>query len=82
MYRRPVTFVEGETLIACSVCGFPYLWPSELAYTDERTFRCYRTCLDDETKLTHERRRAAWAASHPPDQITPFLTGPKPSFRD
>lgn len=81
MYRRPVVFAEGETLIACSVCGFPYLFPSELTYTDEHTFRCNRTCLDDETVTTHNRRRSAWA-NRPPDQITPFLTGPKPSFRD
>lgn len=80
MYRRPVTFVEGETLIACAVCGFPYLFPSELAYTDERTFRCKRTCLDDETKLTHDKRRAAWA-QRKPDQVTPPLNGTTPSWR-
>ena len=80
MYRRPVAFTGGETLIACSVCGFPYLFPSELAYTDERTFRCLRTCLDDETLLTHNRRRAGYAQRHA-DQINPLLSGPKPSWR-
>jgi hypothetical protein len=82
MYRRPVAFKDGETLIACAVCGFAYLYPSELTYTDEHTFRCNRTCLDEETKLTHDRRRAAWAASRTPDQISPLLPGTKPSYRD
>ena len=80
MYRRPVAFTGGETLIACSVCGFPYLFPSELAYTDEKTFRCRRTCLDDETKLTHERRRQGYA-NRGTDQIAPLLSGPRPSWR-
>lgn len=80
MYRRPVEFTGGETLIACSVCGFPYLFPSEMAYTDERTFRCRRTCLDDETLLTHSRRRENYA-HRKPDQINPLISGNKPSWR-
>lgn len=80
MYRRPVAFTGGETLIACSVCGFPYLFPSELAYTDERTFRCRRTCLDEETVLTHNKRRESYSHRQP-DQIKPLITGTKPGWR-
>lgn len=79
-YARPVRFVGGETLIACSICGFPYLFPSEMTYTDERTFRCNRTCLDDETILSHDRRRAGYAKRRP-DRITPLLTGQGPDWR-
>lgn len=79
-YQRPTTFVEGETLIACGCCGFPYLFPSELVYTDERTFRCKRTCVDPETVTAHNMRRSAWA-KRTPDQVVPQLTGPKPSWR-
>ncbi len=80
MYRRAVAFTEGETLFACSVCGFPYLFPSELTYTAERTFRCKRTCLDNETKLESDQRHAAFM-SRPADQTVPLLSGPKPSWR-
>jgi hypothetical protein len=79
-YKRPVRFAEGETLIACSSCGFPYLFPSELTYTDERTFVCNRTCLDDETVTTHNKRLAN-AHKRKPDNEVPRLTGGKPSWR-
>lgn len=79
-YKRPVVFVEGETLIACSCCGFPYLFPSEMVYTDERTFRCKRTCLDPETVTAHNTRRSTWSR-RPADRVTPLLTGQKPSWR-
>jgi hypothetical protein len=80
MYRRPVTYAEGETIIACSICGFPYLFPSEMTYTDERTFRCNRTCLDNETITAHNRRRSGYA-TRGPDSTAPLIAGLKPSWR-
>lgn len=78
-YSRPVRYEEGQTLIACSICGFPYLFPSEMRYRDDRTFRCLRTCNDAETKLANDRKQTASMKRR--DQVMPPLTGPKPSWR-
>ena len=78
-YRRPIKFAEGETLMACSLCGFSYLYPSELRYCDDKLFRCNRTCWDGETPKSWEER--SQAARRRVDNDTPPLAGPKPGWR-
>lgn len=78
-YRRRSRYAEGETLIACSICGFPYLFPSELTYADDKLFYCNRTCWLGKTKAQDERERAASKGRK--DDDNPPLRGPKPSWR-
>lgn len=79
-WKRPITWEPGETLIACTLCGFPRKFPSELWYGPDGKYYCDRheewrlrkTVLDD------SRERAAW---RPPVEEVPQLIGPKPSWR-
>lgn len=81
-YRRPVRYEPGETLIACSICGFPRLYPSELRRLDDRLFYCDRhveyhsgkTALTDQRETAQEQRKR--------DTETIRLNGPVPSWRD
>ncbi len=78
-YRRSIRYAAGETLLACGVCGFTYLYPSELVLGDDRTLRCTRTCHRDETEKGHNERRAAWRP--PADNEAPAPVGRKPQWR-
>ena len=78
-YARSVRFEGGETLIACSICGFPYLFPSEMSYCDDKLFRCHRTC-NEETRTSNLRQQVE--SQRRKDQIAPPLTGPRPTWRD
>ena len=78
-YKRPVEFADGETLLACTVCGFPYLYPSQLVLADDRKVYCTRTCWLGETVQGHNARRAGW--SPPADNDAPAPVGSKPSWR-
>ena len=76
-YKRTPRYEPGQALMACSVCGFTYLFPSELRYCDDRLFRCTRTCLE-ETRLAEERKRTA--SHRRQDNDNPPLIGVKPSW--
>src|SRR5882724_3257713 len=43
-------FEDGETRAACSKCGVPYRWPSELTKLDDGFFYCKRRCLEQTVK--------------------------------
>jgi hypothetical protein len=62
-YRRPIRFAEGEILRACDVCGFPYLYPSELERGSDRLLYCTRTCWMGKTALDQQRESAAFKPS-------------------
>lgn len=78
-YARAIRFEPGETLIACSICGFPYLFPSELTYCDDQLFRCKRTCIE-ETLKSNQRQQVE--SQRRKDQLIPPLSGPRPTWRD
>ena len=77
-YKRALRFEEGQTLFACSICGFPYLFPMEMVHGDDGLFYCTRTCWKGETVTGHNRRRAGWHP--PPDNERPPVFGRKPSW--
>lgn len=68
-------------MFSCSQCGFPYRFPGEMVYADDKQFYCLRTCWLGKTVLTDTRERAAASAAHHPDQQAPALLGPKPGWR-
>jgi len=78
-YARAIRFEPGETLIACSICGFPYLFPSEMTYGDDQLFRCHRTCIEATRKSDLQEQVASQRRK---DQIIPPLSGPRPTWRD
>jgi len=52
---------DGTVLFACSICGIPARYPTEMTYTAERTFRCFRhadTTTNLEEARKHGRHRA------------------------
>ncbi len=42
MANRTLGAVDGTSLFACSICGVPARFPSEMTYTAERFFQCFR----------------------------------------
>ena len=77
-YKRAIRFEGGETLIACSICGFPYLFPSELSYCDDRLFRCKRTCME-QTKRANDRQQVQSQKRR--DNEAPLVGGAGPGWR-
>lgn len=80
-YKRPMRWEPGQTLIACDICGFPYLFPSEMVRADDKRLYCLRTCWLGKTALGDARERAA-AARLRREQEYPRVTGTTPSWRD
>lgn len=56
-YEWTQDFVEGNTRMACSICGIPYRFPSELRRSADGLFRCLRTCW--ETTILERDRKIA-----------------------
>lgn len=42
MADRTLGAVDGTSLFACSYCGVPARFPTEMKYTAERLFMCFR----------------------------------------
>lgn len=77
-YTRPLGWNEGETMFACSICGFPFRFPSELVYADDRLFYCTRHCWLGETVSGHFRKLPHL---HPRrDEQRPPVMGGMPSW--
>lgn len=77
-YTRPVTYVPGNTLVACAVCDMPTLFPQDAIYASNKRFYCLRTCWLGETEEEHHARRAAW---RPPVEQPFMLPGKRPGWR-
>lgn len=56
-YERTPDYHEGQTIMACGICGMSYLFPTELTMCDDRIIRCKRTCME-ETALSRDRKIA------------------------
>lgn len=56
-------FVDGETRMACSICGSSRRFPSEITYCADKLFRCNDKCMErttfeiDQTISAARRRR-------------------------
>ena len=75
-YERSPDYHEGQTKMACGICGFPYLFPSELTLCDDKIIRCKRTCME-ETRLARDRKIAA---SRDRREVPPPPFGTKPNW--
>lgn len=75
-YERVADYVEGQVKMACGICGFPYMFPSELILCDDKLLRCKRTCME-ETRLSRDRKIAA---SRKRKEMSPPPLGTKESF--
>lgn len=53
-YEWNQDFEDGQTRAACSKCGVPYRWPSELVKLDDGFFYCKRRCLE-QTVLSRDK---------------------------
>lgn len=78
-YKRQMRWEPGATLVACSICGFPFVFPGELVYADDKQFYCLRKCWKGKTVLADQREQAA--AKSALGAEAPPLSGPKPSWR-
>lgn len=78
-YKRTPHYEMGQSLMACSICGFPYLFPNELVYADDKLFYCTRTCWLGKTVLTDTRERTY--SNRRRDNDNPPILGIKPSWR-
>jgi hypothetical protein len=81
MYRRPLRFDEGETLIACSICGFPRRFPSELRYMDDKQFYCELHCEYHNGVTAQADAKRTADAQRRRDQENAPLQGPSVSWR-
>lgn len=79
--RRQLRWVPGETMIACSICGLPCLFPSESRRLSDANFYCYRHVeyRTGECALDNDRRTAE--AMKRRDTDMPALPAPRPSWR-
>lgn len=55
MAQRRLGADDGTALFACSICGVPSRFPSEMKYTAERKFQCFRHA-DTTTNLEEARK--------------------------
>lgn len=75
-YTRPQDYFPGQVLMACSICGGPYLFPDELVRGPDMLFRCKRTC----NELTVLERDKTIANSHKRREMPPPKFGVAPSW--
>lgn len=79
MSHRRIGADDGTVMFACSLCGVPARYPTEMRYTPERLFYCFRHA-DTTTNLEEARKQGRGARS---EEITPrFPIGTKPSWYD
>lgn len=72
---------DRTLLMACSICGIPYGYPTEIRYCVDRLFRCNATCTETETPLDYERKQQE--SRRRIDEIAPaFPMGPRPGWYD
>jgi hypothetical protein len=78
-YTRPLGSDDASVLCACSICGIPYRYPSEMRYCSDKRFRCLRTCDDPHIPQDEDKKRGISARD--PDEASPrFTVGVKPSW--
>jgi len=79
-YKRECKWEPGAALITCASCGFPFRFPGELHYADNKKFYCLRACWDGKTHEQDQREQAA-ARQRPADTIAAPIPGGKPTWR-
>jgi hypothetical protein len=67
MSSRPIDFVNGEVLTACSICGRRRLFPSQVVRSPDRLFRC--TDCNELTAFEYDQQIAAARRRRPEPDI-------------
>lgn len=68
---------DRTILMACSICGTPFEWPTQGRYCSDRLFRGNDCCPERKNRLDYEREQQA--AMRSKEQVSPpFPMGPKP----
>jgi hypothetical protein len=80
-YTRRLGADDGTVLFACSVCGIPARYPTEMRYCADRLFRCNRFCTEAETPLDESRKRGQ-SAQIRDEQAPRFPVGVAPGWYD
>lgn len=75
-YERVSEYRDGNTLMACSICGVRYLFPDEVRKSSDGLFRCLRTC--DERPIRD--RDKVIAQSHKRREVPPPKFGVNASY--
>ena len=78
MANRWIGAEDGTSLFACSICGVSARFPSEMRYTSERKFQCFRH--GDTTTNLDEARKHGKGVGH--DEVAPrFPFGSKAGWQ-
>jgi hypothetical protein len=79
MANRRIGADDGTVLFACSICGVPARFPTEMTYRADRTFMCFRHS-DTTTNLEEARKQGR---GYRGDEVAPrFPIGVKPDWYD
>ena len=78
-YHRSLGAEDGTVLFACSICGIPARYPTEMRYCSDRLFRCLRTC-DDPHIPQEEDRKNGVSLTAPDEQAPRFRVGVPPRY--
>lgn len=69
MADRWIGSQDGTSLFACSICGVPARFPTEMKYTAERYFVCFRH--PDTTTVLEQRQAQERAMARKPAPVAP-----------
>ena len=79
MANRTLGAVNGTSLFACSICGVPARFPTEMRYMADRTFMCFRH--KDTTTNLEESRKRGQGLNKRDDQAPRFPVGVKADWQ-
>lgn len=78
-YNRQLGAEDGTVLFACSICGIPARYPTEMRYCEDKLFRCNRFCTETTTPQG-EALKNGQSSRKPDEQAPRFAVGVKPSW--
>lgn len=76
-YNRRLGADDGTVLFACSICGIPARYPTEMRYCSDRLFRCNRFCTEKTNALDEARKQGTRIND---EQAPRFPVGTKPGW--
>lgn len=78
MGQRRIGADDGTVLFACSICGIPARYPTEMKYRSDRLFQCFRH-RDTTTNLDEARKQGQGVRVQ--EEVAPrFPLGVKPDW--
>jgi len=78
-YNRRLGADDGTVLFACSICGIPARYPTEMRYCSDRLFRCLQFCNDPHIPQEEDQKNGLTAKRR--EEVAPtFKVGAKPGW--